>query len=105
MSEQSENTLDSDSKLSLSFQSKLLQSPPNHSSNSSLRQVEKFNSTNNNDSQAEEESGLKSESNSASFPVPAESKDQPKSKSKNRNEVNAEQDMFSEHFDVSLFLY
>jgi hypothetical protein len=92
LSEQSENTLDSDSKLSLSFQSKLVRSPPNTSSNSSsiTRQTEKPNT-------AEEEQDRKSEeSNVTPFPISSSEKSAAKIKPN-----NAEQDMFSEHFDVS----
>jgi len=101
LSEQSENTLDSDSKLSLSFQSKLVRSPPNTSSITSS--VSQYLEKDKHNTSAEDHvsSGHRSEGSPAAPPVlPRASK----SISKNRPN-NAEQDMFSEHFDVSFTLY
>lgn len=102
LSEQSENTLDSDSKLSLSFQSKLVRSPPNTSNGNSTapeRQTEKEKGN-----AVEEDvvsSGRRSpESNSIiTTPFPLASSEKINAISKPNN---AEQDMFSEHFDVSI---
>lgn len=99
LSEQSEKTLDSDSKLSNSFHSKLLPSPPNSSfkngestevSSSSARKVEGNGSIN--------DLGNETSRNEA-----AELGSVPKKKRPDTapQDIFAEQDMFSEHFDVS----
>jgi hypothetical protein len=101
-SEQSENTLDSDSKLSNSVQFKLLQSPQNsfiqQKSNNSCHQGE-MKSTDD-DREADDKNDqvlVQSEKNPSTETARRE-----KGRS---SDIFAEQDMFSEHFDVSLLFY
>lgn len=84
LSEQSENTLDSDSRLSLSVQSKLLQSPSNSFENNKGNDSAGRNNNNHEESKSDDQEGEQKQ--------PAKAKNQ---------EIYAGQDMFSEHFDVS----
>ncbi|ODM96218.1 Serine/threonine-protein kinase prp4 [Orchesella cincta] len=91
VSEQSEKTLDSDSKLSDSFHSKLLQSPPNSSPKreSSLA-----------DRKVDEEEGEQAKNGESSKNGTSEkSSTQARKGRPAQQDIFAEQDMFSEHFD------
>lgn len=100
LSEQSEITLDSDSKLSNSVLSKPLQSPQNSVSktrnSSSIIQQRNFG-----------EVAAIEENKDKEQPTPTKSPQNPEPSvpRKNKKQSFAEQDMFSEHFDVSISLF
>lgn len=98
LSEQSEKTLDSDSKLSNSLHSKLLQSPPNSSHQNGEDPETTTSSGKIKDGETDTEISDKSKNGNSENTQKAQSS---RIRSAHQD-IFAEQDMFSEHFDVSL---
>ncbi|CAL8072107.1 unnamed protein product [Orchesella dallaii] len=94
VSEQSEKTLDSDSKLSDSFHSKLLQSPPNSSPKRESSLTDR--KTDEDESETQAKNGENSKNGTSEKNVTQSRKGRPASM---QQDIFAEQDMFSEHFD------